>query len=110
MVWIEDGAGAIVRGHADSLTQTGARLILPEDPGLAPGREVALRLCLDRGAPILTAQARVRAVQVEDGMVLCSVEWKAAALALGTPARLGGLIETRSRRSRERSRARSLTP
>jgi hypothetical protein len=79
MVWIEDGAGAIVRGHADSLSQKGARLLLPEDPGLTPGRDVSLRLCLDRGAPILTASARVSSVQVEDGVVLCLVEWKAAA-------------------------------
>ena len=79
MVWIEDGAGAIIRGHADSVSQTGARLLLPEDPGLLPGREVAVRLCLDRGAPILTALARVRSVQVDDGMVACVVEWKAAA-------------------------------
>ncbi len=79
MVWIEDGAGAILRGHADSLTQTGARLLLPEDPGFTPGRDVALRLCLDRGAPILTVSARVRSVEVEDAMVVCAVEWRAAA-------------------------------
>ena len=77
MVWVEGGAGETVRGHADSLTPKGARLLLPEDPGLTPGRDLALRLCLDRGAPILSLTARVRSVQAEEGMVVCDVAWKA---------------------------------
>jgi hypothetical protein len=82
MVWVEDGAGNTVRGHADSLTPKGARLLLPEDPGLTPGRDVALRLCLDRGAPILTVSARVRALRLEDEIVACDVEWKAGVESL----------------------------
>jgi hypothetical protein len=59
MVWIEDGEGAIARGVAESVTASGARVRLAEQPGFTQGAEVALRLCFERNAPTVAATARV---------------------------------------------------
>jgi hypothetical protein len=75
MVWIEDGAGAIVRGSAASVTAGGARVRLAERPGFAAGDEVALRLCLERGAPTVARTARVSGVRGDDDTTECDLEW-----------------------------------
>ena len=79
MVWIEDGAGAIARGVAESVTATGARILLAERPGFVQGAEVALRLCFERGAPTVAATARVSFLHAEGAAVECGVEWTAPA-------------------------------
>jgi len=74
-VWIEDRSGAIVRGRADSLTASGARVRLSEPPSLEAGEVVSLRLCVERDAPTVATAARVISVRVGNGAVECSVEW-----------------------------------
>jgi hypothetical protein len=82
-VWIEDRAGAIVRGHAESVSRGGAAVLLPEIPAFTPGDDVALRIAFERGAPTVAAGARVRSVvETADGSALCAVEWTASVPAL----------------------------
>jgi hypothetical protein len=86
MVWIEDGEGVIVRGVAESVTASGARVRLAEPPSFAEGAEVALRLCLEPGAPTVAATARVATLRSEGAVTECGLEWTAAARQRGAIA------------------------
>jgi hypothetical protein len=79
MVCIEDGEGAIARGVAESVTASGARVRLAEQPGFTQGAEVALRLCFERNAPTVAATARVSFLRAEGALVECGLEWTAPA-------------------------------
>jgi hypothetical protein len=75
LVWIEDATGTIVRGSAESVTDRGLRVRLAEKPGFAAGAVVALRLCLERGAPTVARTARVSWVRGGDESAECALEW-----------------------------------
>lgn len=79
MVWIEDAAARIARGEADSVTRQGLHVRLSDPPPFGQGDEVAVRLCLERGAPTLATTARVASVRAEAGQVECELEWQATA-------------------------------
>ena len=79
LVWIEDGAGGIARGLAESVTDRGAKVRLSEKPDLEAGDEVALRLCLEKGAPTVARRARISSVQPGGNAFECSLEWVASA-------------------------------
>jgi hypothetical protein len=70
MVWIEDAASRIARGHADAVTREGLH---------AQGDEVAVRIAPERGAKTLATTARVDSVQGAAGDVECSLVWSAPA-------------------------------
>jgi hypothetical protein len=78
MAWIEDGAGMIVRGLVDSATAEGVQVRLQETPPFRTGDEVALRICLEPGAPTFGASARVGWLRAGDEAVQCGLEWSAA--------------------------------
>jgi hypothetical protein len=78
MVWIEDGTGSIARGHSDSVSAEGASVRLAEVPGFSVGDEVAVRLCLERGAPTIATTARVGAVRTSEEGIACDLLWTAA--------------------------------
>jgi hypothetical protein len=78
-VWIEDRAGTIARGLADTLTTTGACVRLTDTLELEAGDEVALRLCVERDAPTVATTARIRSVRTVEGAVECELEWTASA-------------------------------
>ncbi len=82
LVWIEDGAGAIVRGQAESLSRQGANVVLAETPTFTPGDKVSLRIAAERGAPTVAATARVVAVRNAEDTPLCSLEWTGSVKAL----------------------------
>ena len=75
MVWIENGEGLIARGLSESVTSSGACVRLAEAPDFNAGDDVALRICLERGAPTVALQARVRFVRNAEGTVECGLEW-----------------------------------
>lgn len=75
LVWIENGDGSIARGHAESVTSTGACVRLDGTPAFEAGADVALRICFDRGAPTLALRARVRFLRNAEGTVECGLEW-----------------------------------
>lgn len=79
MVWIEDVAAGIARGEADSVTRQGLHVRLSGPPAFEPGDEVAVRLCLERGAPTVATTARVAVVRADAGQVECDLEWDAPA-------------------------------
>ena len=79
MVWIEDGTGKIARGHVDSASAKGACVRLPEMPGFVDGDEVAVRICFEVGAPTVATRARVGGLRDTGEVVLCDLEWTAAA-------------------------------
>jgi len=85
MVWIEDGAGAIARGVAVSVTASGTRIHLSEKPSFDGGDEVSLRLCFHRGAPTVGMTARVAWVRAAGSTNECGLEWTA------TPQQRAGL-------------------
>jgi len=82
LVWIEDGAGAIVRGQAESVSRRGASVVLAEVPTFTPGDQVSLRIAFERGAPTVAAAARVVAVRNGEGSPLCALEWSGSVSAL----------------------------
>lgn len=87
MIWIEDAAGAVTRGLADSMTAEGLHVRLADSPGLHAGDLVSLRICLRREAPIVAARARVSSVESNADEFSCVLEW--------TPPSAGrGAIET----------------
>jgi PilZ domain len=75
MVWIESGDGSIARGHAESVSSSGACVRLDGAPGFESGAEVSLRLSFDRHAPSLALRARVRFVRRNEGRIECGLEW-----------------------------------
>jgi len=77
MVWIEDGTGSIARGHADSVGAEGMTVRLAEEPGFGEGDEVAVRVCLERGAPTIATTARVGAIRTSEDGVACDLLWTA---------------------------------
>jgi hypothetical protein len=79
IVWIEDGTGTITRGHVDSAGRRGACVRLPQRPRVVAGDAVAVRICVEAGAPTVATTARVDAVREKDGVVLCDLEWTAPA-------------------------------
>jgi hypothetical protein len=79
MVWIEGGTGDIARGEADSVTAEGLSVGLAEPPGFGRGDDVVVRVCFDRGAPTVTATARVAWLRARDGVVECGLQWTAPA-------------------------------
>jgi ornithine carbamoyltransferase len=79
MVWIEDAASRIARGHADAVTREGLHVRLAEPPAFAQGDEVAVRIAPERGAKTLATTARVDSVQGAAGDVECSLVWSAPA-------------------------------
>jgi hypothetical protein len=78
MVWIEDGTGSIARGHGDSVGADGMSVRLGEEPGFREGDEVAVRVCLERGAPTIATRARVGAVRTSEEGFTCDLLWTAA--------------------------------
>jgi hypothetical protein len=78
MVWIEDGTGSIARGHGDSVGADGMSVRLGEEPAFREGDEVAVRVCLERGAPTIATRARVGAVRTNDEGFACDLLWTAA--------------------------------
>lgn len=79
IVWIEDGAGAIARGLADSVTASGAHARISGRPAIAAGEEVALRLCFEPGTPTVALAARVAWVRSVDDAMECGLEWTGTA-------------------------------
>jgi hypothetical protein len=77
MVWIEDGTGAIARGHADSVSAEGARVRLAETPDFGEGDEVDVRICFERGAPTVATTARVGGLHTDEDGVMCDLLWTA---------------------------------
>jgi hypothetical protein len=76
MVWVEDRVGAIARGLADSVTAIGAQVRLGDEPQIAEGDLVSLRLCLERGAPTEARRARITWVRQTGGSTVeCGLEW-----------------------------------
>jgi len=79
MVWIEDGTGSIARGHADSVSAEGVRVRLAETPDFGEGDEVAVRICLERGAPTIATTARVGGIRSGEDGAECDLVWTAPA-------------------------------
>jgi hypothetical protein len=79
MVWIESGAGKIARGEADRVTTEGLQVRLREEPGLAKGEEVAVRVCFDRNAPTVATTACVVFLRAVGDAVACGLRWTAPA-------------------------------
>jgi hypothetical protein len=77
MVWVEDDAGTISRGQADSISTSGARVRLAGTPAFATGDEVALRMCFEPGAPTIATTARVSWLRVVGDAAECALEWTA---------------------------------
>src|SRR5262245_21606088 len=77
MVWIENGDGSIARGHAESVSSSGACVRLDGAPRFESGAEVSLRMSFDRNAPSLALRARVRFVRRNEGHMECGLEWTA---------------------------------
>jgi hypothetical protein len=78
MVWIEDSTGSITRGHSDSVSAEGMSVRLAEEPGFREGDEVAVRVCLERGAPTIATRARVGAVRPSEEGFACDLVWTVA--------------------------------
>jgi hypothetical protein len=78
MVWIEDGTGSIARGHSNSVGAEGMSVRLAEMPSFSEGDEVAVRLCLERGAPTIATTARVGTVRTSEEGIACDLLWTAA--------------------------------
>jgi hypothetical protein len=79
MVWIEDGKGKITRGQADSVTAEGLCVRLDESPSFGREDEVAVRICFDRGAPIVASTACVAWLRAGEGAVECGLRWTESA-------------------------------
>jgi hypothetical protein len=79
MLWIESGAGTIVRGHVDSIGAAGVRVRLAQQPDFVQGDEVAVRICFERGAPTVAVRARVDWLREDGDAVECELVWTAAA-------------------------------
>ena len=80
MVWIEDAAGTISRGQAESVTANGARVLLADTPAFGRDDEVSLRICFEPGQPTVAATARVNWVRDGDGAIECELAWTGAGL------------------------------
>lgn len=79
LVWVESGAGRIARGHTDCVTAEGLTVRLAEAPDFGPGEEVAVRICFDRGAPIVAATACVVGLRAGGDAAECDLRWTATA-------------------------------
>src|SRR5262245_38126675 len=75
MVWVESGDGSITRGHAESVSTSGACVRLDGAPTFESGGEVGLRLSFDRDAPSLGLRAHVRFLRQAEGRFECGLEW-----------------------------------
>lgn len=82
-VWIEDSAGTIVRGVAESVSTGGARVRLTAPPTFGQGAGVALRICVDPKRPIVAATAQVSWVRSNGGGAECGLVWTSLQGPLG---------------------------
>ena len=78
MVWIEDAASHISRGHADSVTREGFHANLSDEPAFHQGDEVAVRLAFERGAPTFATTARVAWIRPGAVNTECRLMWSAS--------------------------------
>jgi len=75
LVWIEDGDGTIVRGRVDSASAEGVHVHLSQEPAFGAGDEVALRICLQPGAPTFGTTGRIGWLRASADEVECGLEW-----------------------------------
>lgn len=75
LVWIESGAGRIVRGQAESIGSEGVHVRFTGEPDFGQGDEVAVRVGFDRGARTVAATARVDQLGAGEDAVECDLRW-----------------------------------
>jgi hypothetical protein len=79
MVWVEDRSGTIVRGRADSVTESGLVVHLAERPPFESGDDVALRISFEPDAPTVATKARAVWIREGTSALDCGLEWNPTA-------------------------------
>jgi hypothetical protein len=74
-IWIEDGAGSIVRGVVEVVSENCALVRLMGEVVMTSGHDVAVRLAFDRNSPTLAGAARILWVRTTGDEAECELEW-----------------------------------